>query len=1111
MKTPFAYLHVHSKFSIGDSSTDPKEYVRAIYRHMKQPDSRYHITHLSLTEHGLFNSPLKLKQACELFQDKGFTLTPIYGLEMYHCEKYNGTSKNQRYHICLYAKTQEGLQNLFQIASHGGMNRDVMGNHVFPVVETSFLLEHAKGLIATSACLSGQIPKLLLEGSPQSLQKATELATEWSRTFDEFYLEVQPHDIPEQLVLNQHLVMLSQKLNLPLVMGTDAHYVEASDRPYHDVLKKLSKHPPYTTLNDLKTPEVLEAYCLEHQLPLSCLTNTTVIANQCQVELAPQNQRGFLPTFKTPPGFTETSYLQFLTVQYLERFLQAHPEEDSHRYIDQLTYELDVIGSAGFSGYFLILWDWIRWCRQHQILTGPGRGSAAGSLVSYLLKITKVNPIKHHFIFERFMNPERLAFPDIDVDVATSQRPKAIQYFVDQYGADYTAQIVTYQEYQLKNTIQAVNTAFNLLSSDEINQITKSIPTKIGENDASFELIESLALETIDVSDYSDTVLRQCKKAYETLKSLFIMYPEMEMAVKKLRGAIKTMGVHAGGIVVSQLPLPMNLPLLKAKSDSALLPVLQLEMNDLDFFKVLKIDALGLSTLDIISYAMKLTGLNWYWYDHEGFDDPNVYTLLQRGLTRNVFQLANYQPTKMCRDFKVHDLDSLTAVNAGDRPGPLAVIEELGKSMVDLYVEGLNNPAAIPHYEPRIDEVLKSTYGCLWYQEQCMALGQLIAGYSLGGADIRIRKTIAKKNKTIMTEIRNEFIYGKKTVYDEQGHPIGCSNEPSPYCVGAINNGFSESLALNIFNMIEKFSAYSFNKAHAGCYSALSYKTAWLSCYFPAEYAIACISSYRGDLEKILHTITFCRKRGIRFLAPSLNHSGEDFQIEGVHPQKQIRFGLSGIKGLNKKVKPLLELRDQFGPFQSFEDYYQKCHGPQALTYLRSLGYKTNPIDIGVDKTLILAGVFDEFETNRYRLMNQLCLQFNPKRDYQPLDDSSFTLEKAIALEKEYLSTFVSRHPLEDYPYQDLTHAKENEWVVIAGTMTEFKNAKQSNGKTYAWAKFEAKDGMEYRANFFGQAFERYRTLFVKKTAFLFSGKYSPAYKSILIYKIERLSPSKGD
>ena len=1106
MKTPFAYLHVHSKYSIGDSATDPKEYVRAIYRYMQQETSRYQITHLALTEHGLFNSPLKLKQACELFKDEGFVLTPIYGIEMYHCEAYNGTQKNERHHLCLYAKTQEGLQHLFEIASYGGRHRDVIGNHLFPLVETSYLLEHAKGLIATSACLSGQIPKLLLEGTESSLQKAKELCHLFAEAFDEFYLEVQPHDIPEQLLLNQKLVELSQELNLPLVMGTDAHYVEEADRPYHDILKQLSKLPPYTTLNDLKSPEVLEAYCLEHGLPLSCLTNTTVIANQCHVRLEPEDKRGFLPTFKTPTGFTETSYLQFLTIQYLELYLKEHPEEDANRYIDQLNYELDVIGSAGFSGYFLILWDWIRWCRKNGIITGPGRGSAAGSLVAYVLKITKVNPIKHHFIFERFMNPERLAFPDIDVDVATSQRQQAIQYFVDKYGSDYTAQIITYQEYQLKNTIQAVNTAFELLPSDEINRITKSIPSKVGDDDASFELIEKIALQLIDVSELSDSVIRQCTKAYESLKNLFIMYPEMEAAVKKLRGAIKTMGVHPGGVIVSRLPLPMNLPILKAKNDSALLPVLQLEMDDLDYFKVLKIDALGLSTLDIIRHAMQLIGLNWYWYDHEGFEDPHVYELLRRGLTTDIFQLSKYQPTKMCRDFKVKDLDGLTAVNAGNRPGPLATIEGIGKSMVDLYVEGLNHPDSIVHYDPRIDAVLQNTYGCIWYQEDLIKIGQVMAGYSLGSADSRIRKTMCKKIKSLLPELKNEFVYGKKTKYSEAGEPIGCSTEPSPYCIGAINNGFDEALALKIFDMMEKFASYSFNRSHSGCYSALSYKTAWLSCYFPAEYAIACITSYRGDLDKILHTITLCRKRGIRILPPSLNHSSEDFKVELTDGRKDIRFGLASIKGLNKKVKPLLELCQQFGPFHSFLDYYEKCHGQQALMYLRSLGYKTNPIDIGVDKTLILAGVFDSFETNRYRLMNLLCTQLNPKREFKPLDEESFTLSVAINLEKDYLSTFVSRHPLEDYPYRDLANAKENEWVQIAGTMTDYKNAKQSNGKTYAWVRFEAKDGTEYRANFFGKAFENYRSSFAKKKPFIFTGKYSPSYKSILIQKLEPIS-----
>ena len=1105
MKTPFAYLNVHSLYSIGNSFIAPHDYVKAIQTYNDDPTHAYYITGLGLAEDGLFNSSIKLHQACE-----PTSIQPIYGVEIYHESLLKPKEENDLASIYLIAKNEIGLQNLNTIVSEGGLNRLELGDQLSPFVGLDFLMAHGEGIIATSSGLTGQISRDLIGNMERNEVpnpgKAGDLALMFQQAFDEFYVELQPHDTPEQLLLNQKLVELGKSLNIPLVMTTHAYYLTKEDRVYHDVLRQMGKRDLFKMSHELKTPEELEHYCRLYSLPLDCLTNTVKIASQCQVSVIPASSRQFLPAYPVPSGYSEETYLRRLVNHQLQQYLLKHPEERRSPYFNQINYELDVICHAGFSGYFLIIWGWLRWCRKQGILIGPGRGSAAGSLVAYLLNITKLNPLHYQFVFERFMNPERVSFPDIDVDIDSDRRGEAIQYFTDTYGKDYVSQIITYSRYQLKSTLQKVNSTFNYLSSEEMNKLTKSLPGKIGEDNATYDLIKRVALAPQDFPDLKESEIKSCQRSFAKLQKLFESFPEFYQALHKLNGAIRSTGLHAGGVVVSKLPLTTHLPLLKAKGGTAILPIIQYEMEDIEAVHLLKIDALGLNNLGMIRRTMELANLPMAWYEDEEVSDSNVYQMLQRGQTTDIFQLSAYQATRMIRDFNVRDFLALIAVIAGNRPGPLATIEGIGKSMVDLYIQGYKNPLTSRHYHPTIDPILNETYGCLWYQEHLILIGQVMAGYSLGSADTRIRKVVSKKKRELLVELRNEFIYGKQTVYNEAGEPIGLSDLPSPYCKGAVPNGYDEGLAIEIFNIIEKFGNYGFNKSHSGTYALLAYKTAWLSCYYPVEYAIACLTSSQGNLDKVLPTITLCRKRGITILPPSLNHSKGEFSLEIVNGKKAIRFGLLAVKGISHaSVDFILACRERGGMIQSLDDYFRVYQGPQAEAVCQSLNVKM-PLNGRAEPNLVLCGVFDDIESNRYQVMNTLNMVYRQAKDYKPYDVDSFDRKKALELEQEYLSTYISQHPLDPYPYVDLMQVLSNQTIETAGILVHFENAKQSNGQTYGKAKFELKDGSVLRANFFGDSFQKFRPTFTKKKAYVLKGPYKPSFKSV---SVNQLTPIK--
>lgn len=814
-KIDFAHIHCHSCYSIQDAMPQLKDYVNAVYT-QNQNSSKYNIVGFACTDHGSLSGIVDQYTACNEPDFLERKTKALYGIEIYHCEDVDNNPNNDRFHMVLIAKDNVGLHNIYQIASHAGTHLIYGRQKNFPTTDINFLKSHGKGIIASSACLAGIIPKCITSGQ---YDKAEKYALLFNDIFDEFYLEVQPLEISEQLIVNDFLVKLSKKTGIPLIITSDSHYINKTDSTYHDILKDITHQLKFPEPTYLRSPEEMEEYCIKYNIPLNCISNTGILANHCNVNPKPISDKDFFPEFPCPKGYNVETYLRKKAFEGLKIRLIENNISNPTKYIRQILYELDVICGQGYAGYFLILSDWIKWCRDNGILVGPGRGSAAGSIVTYALRITSMDPIKNGFIFERFLSPERVEVPDCDIDIPRSKRGEAISYFVKTYGVNNVAQIVTFGKYKLKNVTKDVMSYLGC-PFKEANSITKDIPDMIDGKEVTWDLIEGIAVDPSNekYSNFTDQEKKQVSNIYDKYQDLFRKYPIIYDAIKSICGCIKSTGCHAGGVIICKEDLRKHSQIYEPNG-SSVLPVIQFDMHSIDFMKMLKIDALGLSTLDVIKETMDLAGLDYDWYDSEEYDDPKVYEMLRSGETTDVFQMAGYMATKMINDFKVNNIEGLTAVNAGNRPGPLEKNSETGKSMVDLYAER-RETNIVPSIDPRIDDILKDTYGCIYFQEQCIFLGQRMAGYTLGKADSRVRKPLCKKKVKMIPEIRNEFIYGKKSLYDEDHNVIGISEEDSPNCIGAVRNGFSLEMANQIFDTIEAFAKYSSTKYYCSLLKA---------------------------------------------------------------------------------------------------------------------------------------------------------------------------------------------------------------------------------------------------------------------------------------------------
>lgn len=995
----FTHLHVHTQYSLLDGSAKIKELVpRAKELGMDA---------LAITDHGAMYGVIEFYKTC-----KANGIKPIIGCEVYvapgsRFDREVVKGENRYYHLVLLAKNNEGYHNLCKIVTRGYTE----GYYYKPRVDMEVLEKYHEGIIALSACLAGEVATDLRQ---EQYEKAKEAALRHLKIFGEgnYYLEMQDHGIPDQRTVNMGVMRLSKETGIPMVVTNDSHYINKEDWEAHDILLCIQTGK---TVNDedrmryeegqfyLKSPEEMEAlfpYAKE------ALENTNKIADMCNVEIVFGERK--LPKYDVPEGYDSFSYLTMLCEDGAKKRYPEVTDEVKNR----LHYELDMIKQMGFVDYFLIVWDFVNYAKSHDIPVGPGRGSAAGSIVSYCLYITDIEPLRYDLLFERFLNPERVSMPDIDIDFCVNRRQEVIDYVVQKYGKEKVVQIVTFGTMAAKMCVRDVGRAMALPYS-LCDKVAKAIPNK--------------------VPGVKDVTLPVALKVSPDLKEMYENEPDvtklLDMAMK-LEGLQRHTGVHPAGVIIGQKPIEEYVPLARSVDGGI---VCQYEKDPVEELGLLKMDFLALRNLTVIKDALDRieenhgVKLNMSELD---MSDPAVYELLSEGKTDGVFQLESAGMKSFMKQLKPKNLDEIIAGISLYRPGPMDFIPK--------YLANREHPESIVYDTPKLEKILKSTYGCMVYQEQVMQIVMELAGYSMGRSDL-VRRAMAKKKADVMDKERQYFVYGNEEL-----------NVP-----GCVKNGIQESVANKIFDDMVDFANYAFNKSHAAVYAVVAYQTAYLKIYYPVEYMAALISSVRENTEKMSSYIQTCKSLGIKILPPDINKGSGDFLVDG----NAIRFGLSGLRSIGDGVTEVVHQEVVAnGPFTSLEDFCTRLSGKEA-----------NKRTI---ESFILAGAFDSFGYNRHQMMmvypavleqtakekkNAMSGQMSlmdflgeeEKTEFQVRypDVEEYPKDELLAKEKEILGIYVSGHPLEDDLdiIEEYTTAKSTAFLADteedenAGTEMEFE------------------------------------------------------------------------
>lgn len=959
----FAHLHVHTEYSLLDGSNKIHEYVARV--------KELGMNSAAVTDHGVMFGCIDFYRAA-----KAAGIKPILGCEVYvapgsRFDREAGQTENRYYHLVLLAENNQGYQNLMKIVSKAFID----GFYYKPRVDLELLEEYHEGIIALSACLAGEVAKNLTRGFYEEAKKA---ALRYQEIFGEgnFFLEMQDHGIPEQQRVNQQLLRMHQETGIELVVTNDVHYTYDTDVEAHDILlcvqtgKRLQDEDRMRYEGGqyyVKSPE--EMLKLFPYIP-EALENTQKIADRCDVEIEFGVTK--LPKFDVPAPYTSWEYLNKLCYDGLKERYTENLDELGKR----LEYELGVIRKMGYVDYFLIVWDFIRFARDHDIMVGPGRGSAAGSLVSYTLGITKLDPIKYDLLFERFLNPERVSMPDIDVDFCFERRQEVIDYVVEKYGKDRVVQIVTFGTMAARGVIRDVGRVMDLPYA-QCDSIAKMIPTELNI--------------TIDKALKMNPELRTLYETDETVKKLIDMS-------RRLEGLPRHTSMHAAGVVISQKSVDEYVPLSRASDGSI---VTQFTMTTLEELGLLKMDFLGLRTLTVIQNAVKLAEQNQgvkLDIDHINYEDKKVYEMLGAGKTDGVFQLESGGMTSFMKELKPESLEDVIAGISLYRPGPMDFIPQ--------YIKGKNNADSITYDCPELEPILKPTYGCIVYQEQVMQIVRSLGGYTLGRSDL-LRRAMSKKKAAVMEKERQNFVYGNA----EEGVP------------GCVNRGIPEQIANKIYDEMIDFAKYAFNKSHAAAYALVAYQTAYLKYYFPVEFMAALMTSVIDNPSKVAEYILSSRKMGIAIFPPDINRGYSSFSVDGT----SIRYGLSAIKGVGKPViAAIVAEREERGLFKNLRDFIERMSG-------REVNKKTI-------ENLIKAGAMDELPGNRrqkmmvyVQIMDSIAQEKkNTMAGQMSLFDlvseeeksafeirmpnvTEYTKEDRLAFEKEVLGIYISGHPLEEY------------------------------------------------------------------------------------------------
>ena len=988
----FTHLHVHTEYSLLDGSSKIKEITKRA--------AELGMDSLAITDHGVMYGVIDFYKAA-----KEAGIKPILGCEVYvapgsRFDKEAGTGEDKYNHLVLLAENNTGYQNLMKIVSRGFTE----GFYYKPRVDKELLREFHEGIIATSACLAGEVQRYLARGM---YEEAKRVALYYQDIFgkDNFFLELQDHGIAEQHYVNPQLLRMSEETGIELICTNDVHYTYADDADAHDILLCIQTGKKVTDENRmrytggqyyLKSPEEMtELFKYAPQ----AVANTEKIAERCNVEIEFGVTK--LPKFAVPQGYTSWTYLNYLCYEGLKKrypdqaadisvdeFVRLAGDEsvedrkdvvikiaeDTNNIFQRLAYELSVIYSMGYVDYFLIVWDYINFAKRHDIPVGPGRGSAAGSIVSYCLEITDLDPIKYSLIFERFLNPERVSMPDIDVDFCYERRQEVIDYVVEKYGKDCVSQIVTFGTMAARAVIKDVGRVLDLPYA-MVDNIAKMVPREIGIT------IDKALAENPDLkSEYENN---------EVVKDLIDKS-------KRLEGLPRHASMHAAGVLICGKPVEDYVP-LSTGSDGAV--VAQFVMTTLEELGLLKMDFLGLRTLTVIKDAENLIKKHNKGFSIHDIDysDKGVFDAISTGKCDGIFQLESAGMKSFMKELKPRSLEDLIAGISLYRPGPMDFIPQ--------YIKGKNNQDSVTYACPQLEAILKPTYGCIVYQEQVMQIVRDLAGYSWGRSDL-VRRAMSKKKAYVMEQERKNFIYGN----------------PDEGVKGCVNNGIDEKVAGKIYDDMIDFAKYAFNKSHAACYAVVSFQTAYLKTYYPVEFMAALMTSVIDNTSKVAGYIYACKQMNIGILPPDVNESQMEFTVEN----GKIRFAMAAIKSLGRPtIQAILKERGENGSFISMQDFVTRMS--QALNR-RAI------------ENFVKAGAFDTFGHTRKSMMivsesmldsaikhnkdsmtGQMSLfDFAAEEDKKAFeiripDVAEYTKEELLGYEKEILGVYVSGHPLDEY------------------------------------------------------------------------------------------------
>ena len=959
----FTHLHVHTEYSLLDGSNKINEYVSRV--------KELGMKSAAITDHGVMFGCIDFYKAA-----KAAGIKPILGCEVYvapgsRFDKEKGKEEDRYYHLVLLAETQEGYQNLIKIVSYGFVD----GFYYKPRVDMELLEQYHEGIIALSACLAGEVARNLARGF---YEEGKEAALRYEKIFGKgnFFLELQDHGIPEQRQVNHELIRMSRETGIELVATNDVHYTYSSDAEAHDILLCVQTGKSLKDENRMRYEGgqyyVKSEEEMRRLFPYApeAIENTGKIAERCNVEIEFGVTK--LPKFDVPDGYTAWEYLNKLCFEGLDKRYTDNKEELKKR----LNYELGVIKDMGYVDYFLIVWDFIRYAREHGIMVGPGRGSAAGSLVSYTLGITKLDPIKYDLLFERFLNPERVSMPDIDVDFCFERRQEVIDYVVEKYGKDQVVQIVTFGTMAARGVIKDVGRVMDV-PYVQCDTIAKMIPQELNI--------------TIDKAMKANPELKKIYETDETVRKLIDMS-------RRLEGLPRHTSMHAAGVVISQKPVMEYVPLSRG-SDGSL--VTQFTMTTLEELGLLKMDFLGLRTLTVIQNAEKLVrrdkGIELDM-DKIDYEDKKVYGMLGAGKTEGVFQLESTGMKNFMKELKPGNLEDIIAGLSLYRPGPMDFIPQ--------YIKGKNNPDEI-HYDcPELEPILKATYGCIVYQEQVMQIVRSLGGYTLGRSDL-VRRAMSKKKASVMEKERQNFVYGN----EEEGVP------------GCIQRGISEKTANKIYDDMIDFAKYAFNKSHAAAYAVVSYQTAFLKYYYPVEYMAALMTSVIHNPSKVAEYILSSRKMQIEILPPDINFGESEFSAD----HGAIRYGLSAIKSLGAPmIRAIVEERNENGKYQSLRDFIERMSGRElnkrAIENLIKAGALDQVAGNRRQKLMVYAEIVDAVNqekknamTGQMSLFDLISDEEKEAYEIQMPKVEEYSKEELLSFEKEVLGVYISGHPLEEY------------------------------------------------------------------------------------------------